>query len=217
VPGAPSVTVTADSSYQVTVQWTDSSPGITGFYVDNGCPAGACGETDIEEYETLGLVYSTTFAQTPGAYTCFHAFAISTAGDSPYSGWACLTLPGLTLPGATQWLDTGVYLNAGDGVGIRASGTIYINPTDAPESPNGDPNCTQAGGPAAASQFPDPDATCYSLIGRIGNGAPFEIGSATQLTDVSAGELYIEINDNYYPDNTGSWHVLIAKGGSLPP
>ena len=217
VPAAPSVTATADGGYQVTVQWTDSSPGITGFYVDNGCPAGACGETDIQEYKTLGVVYSTTFAQTPGAYTCFHALAISDAGDSPYSNWACLTLPSLTLPGATQWLDTGVYLNAGDGVGIRASGTIYINPTDTPESPVGDPNCTQAGGPSAASEFPDPQATCYSLIGRIGNGAPFEIGSAVHLADVGAGELYIEINDNYYPDNTGSWSVSIAKGGSLPP
>jgi serine/threonine protein kinase len=136
---------------------------------------------------------------------------------APASPASDMTLPGLTLPGGTQWLDTGVYLNAGDGVGIRASGTIYINPTDTPESPNGDPNCTQAGGPSAASQFPDPDATCYSLIGRIGNGAPFEIGSATHLADVSAGELYIEINDNYYPDNTGSWSVSIAKGGSLPP
>lgn len=212
VPAAPSVTATADSGYLVTVQWSDSSPGITGFYVDNGCPAGACSETDVEEYKTLGVVYSTTFAQTPGAYTCFHALAISNAGDSPYSGWACLTTPSLTLPGATQWLDTGVYLNAGDGVSIRASGTIYVNGADGPESPVGDPNCTQAGGPSFASQFPDPEATCYSLIGRIGSGAPFEVGSGTHLAGVSAGELYIEINDNYYPDNSGSWSVSIAKG-----
>ena len=212
VPAAPSVTATADSGYLVTVQWSDSSPGITGFYVDNGCPAGACSEADVEEYKTLGVVYSTTFAQTPGAYTCFHAYAISGAGNSPYSGWACLTLPSLTLPGATQWLDTGVYLNAGDGVSIKASGTIYVNGAEGPESPVGDPNCTQAGGPSFASQFADPDATCYSLIGRIGNGAPFEAGSSVHLAGVSAGELYIEINDNYYPDNSGSWSVQIARG-----
>jgi eukaryotic-like serine/threonine-protein kinase len=217
VPAVPSVTATADGSYQITVQWTDSSPGITGFYIDNGCPAGACGQADVEEYKTLGLVYSTTFAATPGDYECYHVAAISSAGESALSSWACLTTPGLTLPGATQWLDTGVSLNAGDGFGIRASGTIYINPALTAESPDGDPNCTQAGGPAAATEFPDPDATCYSLIGRIGDGTPFEIGSAAQLVAATAGELYIEINDNYYPDNTGSWDVRIKKGGSLPP
>ena len=210
MPAAPSVTATADSGYQVTVQWTDSSPGITGFYVDNGCPAGACGETDIEEYKTLGVVYSTTFAQTPGTYTCFHALAISSAGDSPYSGWACLTTPGLTLSGSTQWLDTGVSLNAGDGVGIRASGTITVVAGGSPLGPDGE-TCT------VDTNRADLQAPCYSLIGRIGNGDPFEIGSAVQLTGVSGGELYIGVNDDNFGDNTGSWSVRIAKGGSLPP
>jgi serine/threonine-protein kinase len=217
VPAVPSVTATANGSYQITVQWTDTSSGITGFYIDNGCPAGACGQADVEEYKTLGVVYSTTFAATPGDYECYHVAAISSAGESALSSWACLTTPGLTLAGSTQWLDTGVSLNAGDGVGIRASGTIYVNGAAGPESPAGDPNCTQAGGPSFASQFPDPEATCYSLIGRIGSGDPFEIGSAAQLAGVSGGELYIEINDNYYPDNSGSWSVRIKKGGSLPP
>ena len=210
MPGAPSVTATANGSYQITVQWTDPAPGITGFYIDNGCPAGACGQADVEEYKTLGLVYATTFAATPGDYECYHVLANSTAGQSPYSSWACLTTPGLTLSGSTEWLDTGVALAAGDGVGVRASGTVYIVASGNPIGPDG-VECT------VDTNRADLQAPCYSLIGRIGTGAPFEIGSAAQLAAATAGELYIGVNDDNFGDNSGSWSVRIKKGGSLPP
>jgi hypothetical protein len=49
-------------------------------------------------------------------------------------------------------------------------------------------------------------------VGKIGaNGTPFEVGSSFVLTVPSAasGELYLGVNDNNYPDNSGSWTSLI--------
>ena len=50
------------------------------------------------------------------------------------------------------------------------------------------------------------------FVGRIGeDGTPFNVGSSA-TTDASAGELYLGVNDNYYPDNTGSWTVEVTAG-----
>ena len=50
---------------------------------------------------------------------------------------------------------------------------------------------------------------------RIGNGAPFEVGTSTQVT-TTAGELYLGMNDDNFADNSGRWNVRIKLGG-MPP
>jgi hypothetical protein len=49
-------------------------------------------------------------------------------------------------------------------------------------------------------------------VARIGNGAPFEVGSAAIIT-TTAGRLYLSVNDNFFGDNTGSWTAGIKEGG----
>jgi serine/threonine protein kinase len=217
VPGAPqNVTTTANSGYEVTVHWADSSPGTTGFNVDNGCPVGACGGPDAELHTTTGPVNSTTFPAQPGTWICFRVQAISGAGDSAWSGYGCVQTPGLTVSGATEWTSSGLTLNAGDRIGITAAGTVHIDPAY-PVGPGGTATCTPAKNyPTSTTPFPGPSAPCWSLVARIGNGAAFEVGTSAQFI-ATAGVLYLGVNDNNFADNSGSWTVNIKKGGGLPP
>ena len=209
-PGTPqTVTATANGGYQVTVSWADSSPGITGYNVDNGCPVGACGGPDAELYKTLGPVNSTTFPVDPGSWTCFRVQAISSAGNSGWSSYGCVQTPGLTISGATEWTSTGLTLNVGDRIGITASGTVHIDPAY-PVGPGGTASCTPAKNYASsATTFPDPAAPCWSLIARIGNGPPFAVGTSLKFTASAGGVLYLGVNDNNFADNSGSWTVNI--------
>jgi len=115
-----------------------------------------------------------------------------------------------TVPGSTEWTDTGITLHAGDQLGITAAGEIYVSAVPASEGPGGNPACTPATTyPAQSAQFPAPDLPCWSLIGRIGSGAPFEVGGSTQLTATS-GELYLGVNDDSFTANSGSWSAAIT-------
>ena len=51
---------------------------------------------------------------------------------------------------------------------------------------------------------------CWSLIGRIGNGSPFEVGDGGIYT-VANGELYLGVNDDptAFGDNSGYWTVAM--------
>jgi len=54
---------------------------------------------------------------------------------------------------------------------------------------------------------------CWSLVARIGDGAPFEIGVSRRFTTHQSGELYLGINANDFSQNSGSLTVKIGKGG----
>jgi hypothetical protein len=55
-----------------------------------------------------------------------------------------------------------------------------------------------------------------ALVGRIGNGTPFYIGRALQIsgTDVAAGGLSLGVNDSVLSDNTGAFSVRIEEHAS---
>jgi hypothetical protein len=51
----------------------------------------------------------------------------------------------------------------------------------------------------------------YSLIGKIGeDGSPFQVGSSATAPTVIGGRLFLSINDDNYPDNSGDWEVVIT-------
>ena len=107
-------------------------------------------------------------------------------------------------------------MNSGEQLGTTATGKVYIDPTY-PQGPAGNPSCTPAADYApASSTFPAPDLPCWSLIARIGNGPPFEVGTSTLVTATS-GRLYLGVNDGDFSDNSGSWTVNIKIGGLPPP
>jgi hypothetical protein len=54
-----------------------------------------------------------------------------------------------------------------------------------------------------------------SLIGRIGNGAPFAIGwNPNPIRMPASGRLYLGINDDQVGDNTGEFNVSIRMQGA---
>lgn len=116
-----------------------------------------------------------------------------------------------TVPATHQWTGTGIALHAGDRLGITASGEIHVSPSSA-VGPAGNPRCTPAVNDRADSaQFPGPGLPCWSLIARIGSGAPFEVGTATRITAAS-GELYLGVNDDDLSANSGRWAAAITVG-----
>jgi hypothetical protein len=213
MPDTPgNVAAVAVSQYKIKVTWTEASTDVTGFNIDNGCPVGSC-SPGATLAQTTGPVKSATFKVTPGTYQCFRAQAFNDAGASSWSDYGCTSTSGLVVPATQKWTDTKVQVAAGDTLGITANGQITISPTES-VGPAGDPSCTPAQNyPRKA--FPAPSAPCWSLIARIGNGTPFEVG-ASALVTTSSGVLYLGINDNNFSGNSGSWTVNIKLGG-LPP
>src|SRR5579864_5302375 len=123
-------------------------------------------------------------------------------------------------------------LVTGETVSITASGQVYIGNVSAGQpnisnnqTPAGDPNTTTAAQTGAAGPFAAPGLVPWSLVGMIGNsGTPFEIGTSASFNVTSTGQyqpgpLYLGINDNYFPDNSGSWAVnlLITSGNATAP
>jgi len=213
-PDAPgNITAVAESQYTIKVTWTEASTDVSGFNIDNGCPVGSC-DPGATLTQATGPVHSATFSVTPGTYQCFRVQAINNAGTSPWAGFGCTGTPGLVLSGSRKWTNTKVTVPAGDEVGITAGGQITVSPTET-VGPAGDPSCTPAQNfPGGA--FPAPSLPCYSLIARIGNGPPFEVGTSALITATSSGVLYVGINDDTFSGNSGSWNVNIKLGG-LPP
>ena len=51
-----------------------------------------------------------------------------------------------------------------------------------------------------------------TLIGRVGNSAPFVIGATTSAIPMPVdGRLYLGVNDDDYRDNTGTFDVQIYR------
>ena len=66
-----------------------------------------------------------------------------------------------------------------------------------------------------ATRRPDYPVTAMpvgGLIGKVGNSAPFPIGSNTQpIVMPAAGRLMLGVNDNDWSDNSGFFSVVITK------
>ena len=125
------------------------------------------------------------------------AAAVGTAGAP-----AAPATSGVRVDANQAWVDSGVNVNRGDRVAFSASGDIMV----APGMSSG-----VGGTPALSSpNYPVPTAPAGALIAKVGNSAPFLIGSNTQPILMPAdGRLMLGINDDGFGDNTGSFSVTI--------
>ena len=128
------------------------------------------------------------------------------------------------VPATQQWTDTGTALQAGT-VSFKASGTINVqsgNPlftnTPAGQGP-ADPGCIGNSDTPWGDDWTAEGLPCWSLIGRIGDGSPFEIGDGGTFTVSSPGELYLGVNDqaDAFGDNSGYWTVSVTISANQPP
>jgi serine/threonine protein kinase len=120
----------------------------------------------------------------------------------------------ISVPAAQPWTDTHIYLPENSHIALVATGIInvYGGRADSYKTPDGGPACiaspTAFGGRWTAMGLP-----CWSLVGRVGDGKPFEVGSTFADHSVDgSGELYLGVNDETgsFGDDSGSWSVEIV-------
>ena len=103
------------------------------------------------------------------------------------------------------WTHTGIYVNVGDVVTYRATGTIELSlgATD---------RATPAGALSGrtASNSPRPDQKAGRLLLRVGNGPVSVMGESGSFTVSQSGQLSLGVNDDHFADNSGEYRVWLA-------
>jgi hypothetical protein len=115
----------------------------------------------------------------------------------------------MLIPATKPWTPTNVLLRAGQFVTIEARGEIIVSDHTPPQTPNGTGKACYPDPGIHYWHFPAQNLSCSSLIGRIGDLTPFEVGSSKQFRAESSGPLWLGVNDNWFPDNSGNWEVTI--------
>jgi hypothetical protein len=201
------------SKYKIRVSWTNNLKNATGFHLDNGCPAGACGGHGATLAKTAARVTSTIFRVTPGAYECFRVQAFSKSTTTGWSSYGCTSTPSLNMYATQAWRRTDVILHSGDRLVIKASGQLSVGSSRQVYA-SGKPSCTPAVNHAStAADYPAPHLPCLSLIARIGNHHPVEVGNSVSLI-TPRGRLYLGVNGRDFSGSAGAWTVNINIGGA---
>jgi hypothetical protein len=123
---------------------------------------------------------------------------------------------GVEVSSTEEFTDTHVALTAGEKVTVAAEGKVDVcSPGSCLFEPQGEklPGKTclsfQYTKPHGLS-FPAPGLPCYSLIARIGSGPSFTVGKRLSFKSPVSGELFLGINDDFRPDNTGHWTAKVT-------
>jgi len=150
------------------------------------------GNRDLSSNEVARIV----LAKPNDAATSTQA-AVGTSGTGTANGGA------FTVAGQQQWTATGIIVRRGEALTFTSTGEVKIG--------GGDHSASPAGAGETNQGNPMPAVPTGALIGRIGNGAPFLIGTQTRVTAPAAGQLFLGINDSYLGDNQGSFQVQIDR------
>jgi hypothetical protein len=137
-----------------------------------------------------------------GARTVYASVLGTASGSAVPVGTTGRTI---TVPANQAWTDTGITVNQGDHVAFQASGEITYGRSAGQTA-------TPDGGADRRPNYPVPSVPVGALIGKVGNSAPFGIGTQSQpLPMPAAGRLMIGINDNELADNSGAYTVVVTK------
>jgi hypothetical protein len=129
--------------------------------------------------------------------------AVATSGTS---GATTLAPGAVRVDANTAWNNTGIVVRRGDRVSFSTTGQINFGTT--PDMVAGPDGNDKLRGP----QYPVAAMPVGGLIGRVGNGAPFPIGSNSQAVTMPAnGTLMLGVNDNDHRDNAGFFSVVITR------
>jgi len=114
-----------------------------------------------------------------------------------------------TVRGASAWTDTGMDVNRNDRLVFSANGEVCYSQNEPAVTPDG--HLVQAN-----QSYPVPSIGVGGLIGKVGNGRPFAIGSNSQPIQMPAnGRLFLGINDDSFGDNSGGFRVSIVRTSAL--
>jgi hypothetical protein len=179
--------------------------GGAGTAKPDGAPAVALGQPGDGRRTIVN-----TFAR---SLACFGAALIAVAAGSAPA--AAQTVDNVFVPGNAGWVGTGIVAHTGDTFDVTADGQVITllpprgRSVSGPDGQSG--TCVSVGGYVCAVE----EAHWGALIGRIGTGAPFVIGS--HAGDVGgggqSGELMLAVNDylGYWSDNSGGFAVRVQR------
>jgi small nuclear ribonucleoprotein (snRNP)-like protein len=147
----------------------------------------------------------------PGTSRRLYASTLNAAAPaSSATGTAGQNVPAgaIQVEAARQWTDTNILVRRGDRLIFSATGQVAIRANAGAADmlgPDGSPTEARTGAPTSAIGV-------GGLIGRIGTGAPFAIGSNSQpITMPASGRLYLGVNDAGASDNSGAFTVTVVR------
>lgn len=112
---------------------------------------------------------------------------------------------------ADPWTSTGINVRTGDMLRFQVSREIRFGP-GANDIATADGNANADAGTTLFRRLPVTSLPVGGLIGKVGNGRAFSIGSAPQLIRMPAnGTLFLGINDLTFNDNSGWFRVVISR------
>jgi hypothetical protein len=104
-----------------------------------------------------------------------------------------------------RWTDTGLIVRRGERIAFDTSGTISFG-KDMNAGPDGNKDI------GTRTEYPVRGMPVGGLIGRVGTGAPFAIGSTSAAIEMrNSGRLFLGVNDDIYDDNSGAFDVNIHR------
>lgn len=110
-----------------------------------------------------------------------------------------------------EWTPTNVIVEKGQTVTVKATGEVRFSDHDPLTGPDGEGKPCYPNPKIYRWTFPAQDLSCHSLLGRIGEeGTVFEIGSFRRFRADLSGRFYLGVNDNWFPDNSGSWWADVS-------
>lgn len=109
----------------------------------------------------------------------------------------------ITVSARQRWTSTGFRVRQGERLNLTSTGQIRLSDAGLTALPDGSGQNDQGA--------PLPEAFSGALIGRIGNGRPFGIGTQTQIEMPESGQLFLGINDSVLTDNDGAFRVEIRR------
>jgi hypothetical protein len=111
----------------------------------------------------------------------------------------------VTVRGDQSWTDTGIDVSSGDTVTVMASGVVNTPPPATPDG-NGDTALTVFNVKVNGQPL---DGQHGALIGKVGDGTPFLVGSQDTFDAAGSGRLSLGVNDEGVGNNSGSFAVEI--------
>lgn len=134
-------------------------------------------------------------------------FPSSGGGASP----APESADGVRVEANRDWTETPLTVRRGDRVSFEVTGGEVRVAGERPSGPDGD-SAIPRPRPFGGNRLPLQSMNVGGLIGRVGNGAAFPIGSNREAIVMGgAGRLYLGVNDNERGDNSGAFVVKVTR------
>jgi len=117
----------------------------------------------------------------------------------------------VVVPSNVAWTNTLIKVRHGEWLRFEASGEIRLSYDRDDTSPASGSRSNRL-----ADNAPFPAIPLGTLIGRVNSGKPFAIGNTMHALQMPAdGTLFLGVNDDHVPDNSGNFVVKIWKAREL--